>query len=84
MSEIRNLDGKLVCRIDYASGTLEIKVKDCITLIKVNPDGTTEVVNRKNPAAQQKKLNKKIRETARRQCEIPEKGVPLPSFLSYG
>ncbi|MEG3071804.1 MAG: hypothetical protein HQP61_10905 [Peptococcaceae bacterium] len=51
MSEIRNLDGKLVCRIDHASGTLEIKVKDCITLIKVNPDGTTEVVNRKNPAA---------------------------------
>jgi hypothetical protein len=48
MSEIRNLDGKLVCRIDHVSGTLEIKVKDCITLIKVNPDGTTEVVNRKN------------------------------------
>ena len=51
MSEIRNLDGKLVCRIDHVSGTLEIKVKDCITLIKVNPDGTTEVVNRKNLAA---------------------------------
>ena len=51
MSEIRNLDGKLVCRIDHASGTLEIKVKGCITLIKVNSDGTTEVVNRKNPAA---------------------------------
>ncbi len=51
MSEIRNLDGKLVCRIDDVSGIVEIKVKDCITLIKVNPDGITKVINRKNPAA---------------------------------
>ncbi len=51
MSEIRNLDGKLVCRIDDASGIVEIKIKDCITLIKVNPDGSTKVINRKTTAA---------------------------------
>jgi len=51
MSEIRNLDGRLVCRVDDATSTVEIKVKDCITLIQVKPDGTTEVVNRKASAA---------------------------------
>lgn len=51
MSEIRNLDGRLVCCIDEASSIVEIKVKDCITLIKINQDGTTKVINRKNPAA---------------------------------
>ncbi len=51
MSEIRNLDGKLVCRVDDASGIVEIKIKDCITLIKVNQDGTTKVINRKKTAA---------------------------------
>lgn len=48
MSEIRNLDGKLVCLIDNKSGTVEIKIKDCITVIKINPDGTTKVINRKS------------------------------------
>ena len=28
MSEVRNLDGKLVCRVDEATGTVEIKIKD--------------------------------------------------------
>jgi len=51
MREIRNSDGRLVCRVDDASGTVEIKIKDCITLIKLNPDGTTEIINVKNPAA---------------------------------
>lgn len=51
MSEIRNLDGKLVCRIDNQSGIVEIKIKDCITLIKVNTDGTTKVINQKSTAA---------------------------------
>lgn len=51
MREIRNSDGRLVCRIDDATGTVEIKIKDCTTLITVNSDGTTEVTNLKNPAA---------------------------------
>jgi len=51
MSEIRNLDGKLVCRVDEASGIVEIKVKGCITQIKLNPDGTAKVIHRKDTAA---------------------------------
>lgn len=51
MSEVRNSDGRLVCCLDENTGTVEIRVKDCITLIKRNPDGTTEVVNIKNKAA---------------------------------
>lgn len=51
MNEVRNLDGRLVCRVDDATGTVEIKIKDCTTVIKRNPDGTIEVMNIKNPAA---------------------------------
>jgi len=51
MSEVRNIDGRLVCCVDGATGTVEIKIKDCITLIQIKPDGTTEVVNRKASAA---------------------------------
>lgn len=45
MREIRNSDGRLVCCLDKATGTVEIKIKDCTTLIKRNTDGTTEVIN---------------------------------------
>ena len=48
MNEVRNLDGKLVCRIDDVLGIIEIKVKDCITQIKINPDGSTNIINHKN------------------------------------
>lgn len=48
MSEVRNLDGKLVCRVDDATGIVEIKIKNCTTLIKMNSDGTAEIINRKN------------------------------------
>jgi hypothetical protein len=48
MSEIRNLDGRLVCRIDESTGTVEIKIKDCITLIRVDAKGKTEIINLKN------------------------------------
>jgi len=48
MREIRNSDGRLVCRIDDATGIVEIKIKDCTTVIKRNLDGTTEVMNLKN------------------------------------
>ena len=51
MNEVRNLDGRLVCRVDDGTGTVEIKSKDCVTLIKMNPNGTTEIMNLKNPAA---------------------------------
>lgn len=45
MSEVRNLDGRLVCLIDEFTGTVEIKIKDCITIIKRNVDGKTEIIN---------------------------------------
>lgn len=51
MNEVRNLDGRLVCCLDDATGTVEIKIKDCTTVIKRNPDGTIEIVNLKNTAA---------------------------------
>ena len=48
MEEVRNIDGKLVCRINEAEGTLEIKIKDCITVIKIKPDDKIEIKNYKN------------------------------------
>ncbi len=48
MSEVRNLDGRLVCFIDEATGTIEIKMKGCTTIIKRNLDGTVEIENHSN------------------------------------
>lgn len=45
MEEIRNLDGKLVCRVDEKAKVIEIVHKNYKTLIYFKPDGTTEVVN---------------------------------------
>jgi len=50
MRDIRNTDGKLVCRVDEIGGIIEIVHKGCKTLIRFKPDGTTEVINIK-PAA---------------------------------
>jgi hypothetical protein len=51
MREIRNNDGKLVCRVDESAGTVEISVKGCKTLIHMSTDGTIKVVNTKDTAA---------------------------------
>ena len=45
MEELRNLNGKLVCRLDKKVSVVEIMHKGCKTLICFKPDGTTEVVN---------------------------------------
>ncbi len=45
MEEIRNLAGKLVCRLNEKARVIEIVHKGCKTLIYFKPDGTTEVVN---------------------------------------
>lgn len=63
MQDIRNSDGRLVCRLDEATGTVEISIKGCTTLIKRKPDGTMEVVNIKKPAAWEQQAIE-IRETA--------------------
>ena len=50
MQEIRNSQGKLVCRVDKASKTVEIVLKGCITLIRFFDDGTIRVINKDNAA----------------------------------
>ena len=39
MREIRNSDGRLVCRIDEAAGIIEIYIKGCLTRIQWMPEG---------------------------------------------
>jgi len=43
MQHIRNILGKLVCRIDENQGIVEIVQKGYQTLIHFKPDGTAEV-----------------------------------------
>jgi hypothetical protein len=50
MRDVRNSDGRLVCRIEEATGTVEIRIKGCVTYIKRSPDGGIEVVNDKEAA----------------------------------
>ncbi|KUK53259.1 MAG: Uncharacterized protein XD78_1340 [Desulfotomaculum sp. 46_296] len=45
MQDVRNIQGKLVCRIDEKAGIVEIVHKSCKTLIHFRPDGTAEVTN---------------------------------------
>ena len=46
MEEIRNSQGKLVCRVDKMSKTVEIVLKGCTTLIRFASDGTITVTNK--------------------------------------
>lgn len=39
MQEIRNSQGKLVCRADSNKKTVEIVVKGCVTVIRFTNDG---------------------------------------------
>jgi hypothetical protein len=45
MQDIRNIKGKLVCRIDEKAAIVEIVYKGCKTLICFKPDGTAEIIN---------------------------------------
>ncbi|TEB04359.1 hypothetical protein Psch_04086 [Pelotomaculum schinkii] len=45
MREIKNSNGKLVCRIDEMASIFEIVHKGYKTLIRFKPDGTAEVIN---------------------------------------
>ncbi len=51
MREVRNSDGRLVCRIDEITGEVEIRIKGCITLIKGISHNRIEVVNLKTKVA---------------------------------
>ena len=43
--EVKNADGKLVCRICEDSGIVEIVRKGCKTLIRFMPGGKVEITN---------------------------------------
>ena len=43
--DVRNSQGKLVCRIDKTSKTVEIVVKGCVTTIRFTDDGKIKVIN---------------------------------------
>lgn len=45
LTDIRNSQGKLVCRIDKPSKTVEIAVKGCVTTIRFSDDGKIKVTN---------------------------------------
>lgn len=45
MKDVKNLNGKLVCRIDETKGIIEIALKDCKTLIHLASNGKIEVTN---------------------------------------
>jgi len=46
MREVRNSDGRLVCRIDERTGAVEISVKGCVTLIKRGIFGNISIINK--------------------------------------
>ena len=43
--EVRNGDGRLVCRIEKTTGDIEIVIKGCTTLIKRTENGEVKVIN---------------------------------------
>ena len=45
MLDIRNNDGRLVCQVDEKTGDVEIKTKNCLTIIKHKPDNMPEIIN---------------------------------------
>jgi len=51
MSEVKNLNDKRVCDVSNDARTIEIKLKDCITRITANPDGTLNIVQERTKAA---------------------------------
>ena len=50
MREVRNSEGRLVCRVDERTGAVEISIKGCVTLIERTQDGGIKVVNSKETA----------------------------------
>jgi len=56
MGEVRNLNQKLVGAISVDMRVFEIQLKDCVTEIKVKPNGTLDVTHRKRAAHPPKPL----------------------------
>ena len=45
MREIRNKDGRLVCKINDTTGAIQIINKGCVTLIERDDDGEFKISN---------------------------------------
>jgi len=45
MTAVRNPDGKVVCYLDEKTNTIEIKLKDCKTVIRFSPQGKPQIVH---------------------------------------
>jgi hypothetical protein len=50
MREVRNSDGRLVCRVDEVTGKVEIVIKGCVTLIERTEKGEIKIINIKKTA----------------------------------
>ncbi len=46
MEKIRNLRNKLICQIDRKTKTVEILIKDCVTVIKFTDDDRVKIINK--------------------------------------
>ena len=47
MSEVRNLNQKLIGAISADKRIFEIQLKDCVTQLQVKPDGTLAIMHMK-------------------------------------
>ena len=47
MSEVRNLNQKLIGAISTDKRTFEIQLKDCVTQLRVRTDGTLVIIHKK-------------------------------------
>jgi hypothetical protein len=47
LNEVRNSDGRLICKADPERQEIEIVMKDIITMIKFRKDAQLEIENRK-------------------------------------
>lgn len=47
MLEVRNAENHLVCLLDEITGTIEIRIKGCTTVIERTVDGEIKIINTK-------------------------------------
>lgn len=45
MREVRNINNKRICDISNDSKVVEIRLKDCLTIITANPDGALNITH---------------------------------------
>ena len=48
--EVRNKDGRLMAKYDKAAGRLEMRSKDCVTVVILPPGTEIEIANSKKTA----------------------------------